>query len=165
MFVSLAYESWKYLEFIRIHVTKSHYLQHFKKVKFKGKVIPLQARCGPEGGSSMTAVLEVGEWSAARTDRTLPPEKGPVPILEEAGWAPGPGWTDGKSRPHRDSIPDRPARSQSLYRLSYPAHILRKYNCKFYFGAFSISRFPEELFLIQKTLKIRGFVNKLLQIA
>jgi len=24
-----------------------------------------------------------------------------------------------KSRPHRDSIPDRPARSQSLYRLSY----------------------------------------------
>ena len=28
----------------------------------------------------------------------------------------------GKSRPHRDSIPDRPARSQSLYRLRYPAH-------------------------------------------
>jgi len=27
-----------------------------------------------------------------------------------------------KSRPHRGSIPDRPARSQSLYRLSYPAH-------------------------------------------
>jgi len=28
----------------------------------------------------------------------------------------------GKSRPHRVSIPDRPARSQSLYRLSYRAH-------------------------------------------
>jgi len=28
----------------------------------------------------------------------------------------------GKSRSHQDSIPDRPARSQSLYRLSYPAH-------------------------------------------
>jgi len=28
----------------------------------------------------------------------------------------------GKYRPHRDSIPDRSARSQSLYRLSYPAH-------------------------------------------
>jgi len=27
-----------------------------------------------------------------------------------------------KSRPHRGSIPDRPARSQSLYRLSYRAH-------------------------------------------
>jgi len=46
------------------------------------------------------------------------PGKYPVPILQEAGWAPGPFWTGGKSRPHRDSIPDRPARSQSLYRLS-----------------------------------------------
>ena len=49
------------------------------------------------------------------------PGKDPVPILQEAGWAPRPVWTDGKSCPHRDSIPDRPARSQSLYRLSYPA--------------------------------------------
>jgi len=46
----------------------------------------------------------------------------PVPILQEAGWAPGPVWTGGKSRPHRDSIPDRPACNQSLYRLSYPVH-------------------------------------------
>ena len=29
-----------------------------------------------------------------------------------------------KPRPHRDSIPNRPARSQSVYRLSYPAHII-----------------------------------------
>ena len=48
--------------------------------------------------------------------------KDPVPILQEAGWAPGPVWTGGKSRPHWVSIPDRPARSQSLYRLSYRAH-------------------------------------------
>ena len=46
----------------------------------------------------------------------------PVPIVQEAGWAPGPVWTGGKSRRHRDSIPDRPARGQSLYRLSYRAH-------------------------------------------
>ena len=39
------------------------------------------------------------------------PGKDPVPILKEAGWAPGPVWTGGKSRPHRDSIPDRLARS------------------------------------------------------
>ena len=51
------------------------------------------------------------------------PGKDPVPILQEAGWAPRPVWTGGRSRPHRDSIPDRPVRSQSLYRLSYPAHI------------------------------------------
>ena len=42
------------------------------------------------------------------------PGKEPVPILQEAGWAPGPVWKGGKSRPHRNSIPDRPARSQSL---------------------------------------------------
>jgi len=50
------------------------------------------------------------------------PGKDPVPILQEAGWAPGPVWTGGKSCFHWDSTPDRPAHSQSLYRLSYPAH-------------------------------------------
>ena len=73
----------------------------------------------------MTSALEGGEWSAAR------PGKDPVPILQEDGWAPGPVWTRGKSRPHRDSIPDRPARSQSLYRLSYSAH--NRYEYQDYF--------------------------------
>ena len=70
----------------------------------------------------MTAALEGGGWSAARPGRTLPP----VPVLQEAGWALGPVWMDGKSRHHRDSIPDRPACSQSLYRLSFRAHIVFK---------------------------------------
>jgi len=39
-----------------------------------------------------------GEWSEARPGRTLPPED-PVPILQEAEWAPGPVWTEGKSSP------------------------------------------------------------------
>ena len=65
----------------------------------------------------MTAALEGGEWSAARSDRT-----DPIPILQEAGWAPESAWEGGKSRPHRDSIPDRPARNQSLYRLGFPAY-------------------------------------------
>ena len=51
------------------------------------------------------------------------PGKDPVSIVQEAGWAPEPVWTGGNSRPHRDSIPDRPARSQSLYLPSYPAHV------------------------------------------
>ena len=57
----------------------------------------------------MTAVLEGGEWSAARPGRTLSPGKDPVPILQVVGWAPGSVWTGGKSRPYRNSIPDRPA--------------------------------------------------------
>jgi len=55
----------------------------------------------------MTAALEGGEWSAAHPVRTLPPRKDPIPIVQEAGWAPEPVWTGGKSRPNRDSIPDR----------------------------------------------------------
>jgi len=57
------------------------------------------------------------------------PGKDPVPILQEIGWAPGPVWTGGKSRPQRDSIPDRSARSQSLYLLSYRAHLIYIYIC------------------------------------
>jgi len=47
------------------------------------------------------------------------PQKDLLPIVQRAGWAPGPVWTGGKSCPHRDSIPDRPAHSQMLYQLSY----------------------------------------------
>jgi len=95
----------------------------------KCKVIPLQARCGPERVGRGIALLfhDRGTrrgWVVSSTPRPhFTPGKDPVPIVQEAGWAPGPVWTGGKSRPHRDSIPDRPARSQSLYRLSYPAHV------------------------------------------
>ena len=66
----------------------------------------------------MTAALEGGEWSAALSGR-FTPGKGPVPILQEAGWVPGPVWTGAENlAPHRDSIPDRPARSQSMYDMS-----------------------------------------------
>ena len=43
-----------------------------------------------------------------------------VPIVQEAGWAPGPVWTGGKSRPYRDSIPDRPARSSATIPTELP---------------------------------------------
>ena len=42
------------------------------------------------------------------------PGKEPVPILQEAGWIPGPVWMGRKSRPHRDSISDHPPCSQSV---------------------------------------------------
>jgi hypothetical protein len=44
----------------------------------------------------------------------------PVPIVQEAGWAPGPVWTGAKNvAPTGIRSPDHPARSESLYRLSY----------------------------------------------
>ena len=49
--------------------------------------------------------------------------KDPVPIVQEAGWVPGPVWTGAKNLASTGiQSPDRPAHSQSLYRLSYPAH-------------------------------------------
>jgi len=72
-------------------------------------------------------------WVVSSTPRShFTPGKDPAPILQEAGWAPGSVWTGGKSRPHRDSIPNRPARSQSLYRLSYPVHSKLRYEDKNY---------------------------------
>ena len=62
-------------------------------------------------------------WGVSVTPgRSLPPGKDPVPIVQEAGWAPGLVWTGGKSRSTGIRSLDRPALSQSLYRLSYPAH-------------------------------------------
>ena len=65
--------------------------------------------------------LEGGEGSASRPGRSLTPGKDPVPIVQEAGWAPGPVWTGAENlAPAGILSPDLPARSQSLYRLSYP---------------------------------------------
>jgi len=68
-------------------------------------------------------------WWVSVTPRALfSPGKNPVPIVQEAGWAPGPVWTGAENfaSPGVRS-PDRPARSQSLYRLSYPANYLQVY--------------------------------------
>jgi hypothetical protein len=72
----------------------------------------------------MTLALEGGEWSAARPGRTLPPEKTQYPLYRRLS---GPQGRSGQAEnlaPTGIQSPDRPARSQSLYRLSYPAHAL-----------------------------------------
>jgi hypothetical protein len=44
--------------------------------------------------SFSTSELDGSEWSASRPGRALAPGKGPpVPIVQEAGWAPEPVWT------------------------------------------------------------------------
>jgi hypothetical protein len=67
--------------------------------------------------------MGVGGHRHAPADFT--PEKDPVPILKEAGWAPGPVWTGAENlAPTGIRSPDCPARSELLYRLSYPGHLL-----------------------------------------
>ena len=62
----------------------------------------------------------MGWWQAPRPGR-FTPWKDPVPIVQEGGWAPGPVWTGAENLASTGiRSPDRPARSESLYRLSYP---------------------------------------------
>jgi hypothetical protein len=56
------------------------------------------------------------------------PRKYPVSIVQEAGWASGSVWTSAENlAPTGIQSPDLPARSQSLFRLSYPVHGCFKY--------------------------------------
>ena len=49
------------------------------------------------------------------------PRKDPVPIMWETGWAPWTVWTGAENLATTGTgSPDRPARNESLYRLSYP---------------------------------------------
>ena len=69
---------------------------------------------------SLTSALDGGGWLTPRLCH-FTPGKDPVPIVQEGGWAPGPVWTGAENlAPTGIRSPDRPARSESLYRLSYP---------------------------------------------
>ena len=69
---------------------------------------------------SSTSALDEGGWSTPRPGR-FDLGKNPVTFVQEAGWAPGPVWTGAENlAPTGIRSPDRPARSESLYRLSYP---------------------------------------------
>jgi hypothetical protein len=58
---------------------------------------PITGHEGPTGGvevslySFLTSAIGGGGWSAPRPGR-FTPGKYPVPIVQEAGWAPGPVW-------------------------------------------------------------------------
>jgi hypothetical protein len=63
----------------------------------------------------LTTALEGGEGVSVTPRPLSTPGKDPVPIVQEAGWAPGPIWTGAENlAPTGIRSPDRPARSQSL---------------------------------------------------
>jgi hypothetical protein len=65
----------------------------------------------------MTSALDGFEWSALSLGHALPPGKGPpVPIVHEAGWAPGPVWTQRLKEKFFASAVDR----NSIARSSSP---------------------------------------------
>ena len=79
--------------------------------KRKGKFLPIIGHQVPEEEQmysstlSSTSALDGGGWSTPIPGRFIP-GKDPVPIVQEAGWAPGPVWTGAENlAPHRDWIP------------------------------------------------------------
>jgi hypothetical protein len=74
-------------------------ITHLHRSEIISKAVPLHATKALEerrysSYSFLTSALDGGEWSASRPDRALAPRKGPqVPIVQEAGWAPEPDWT------------------------------------------------------------------------
>ena len=81
-------------------------------------------------------------WGVSVTPRPLYiPGKHPVPIVQEAGCAPGRVWTGAENlAPAGIRSPDRPARSQSLYRLRYPPHTLL---CRYDYAIAGYQRHPK----------------------
>jgi len=69
----------------------------------------------------LTTALE-GVGGQLHAPSLFAPGKDPLPIVQWAGWDPEPVWTGVENLdPKGIRSPDRPARSQSLYRLRYPA--------------------------------------------
>jgi hypothetical protein len=92
--------------------------QHLTE-KIKARDTPNRPE-GPEGVRGIALIfLDLStRWSAPRPGRFTPGNH-PAPIVQEAGWAPGPDWTCAKNLASTGNFffrsPDRPARSQSLY--------------------------------------------------
>jgi len=79
--------------------------------KGKGKVFPLQARFPLHDRGTRRG------WAVSSTSRPhFTPGKDSVPIVQEAGWAPGPVWTGGKSRPFRDFFKFEPIVLHTTYK-------------------------------------------------
>jgi hypothetical protein len=69
---------------------------------------------------SLTSALDGCGWSTPRPGR-FTPGNDPVPSVQEAGWAPGPVLTGAKNLAQNGiRSPDRPGRSESLYRIRHP---------------------------------------------
>jgi hypothetical protein len=88
----------------------------------KAKSVPLHAmKALGWTGVYLLLILDLGsrrcEWSASRSGRALAPAKGPlVPIVQEAGWAPEPVWTQRQEEKSFASVGDR----TSIARWSSP---------------------------------------------
>jgi hypothetical protein len=84
-------------------------------VEVSNHTVPVRAR----GRIRVNLGARWGGWSTPRPGR-FTHGKCPLPIVKEAGWAPGPDWTVAENlAPTGIRSLDRPARSESPYSMSY----------------------------------------------
>jgi hypothetical protein len=102
---------WKYSHCWLALLNLSHYASWRRRVERRYSTYSLS-----------TSVLDGSEWSASRPGRAIAPGKGPtVPIVQEAGWAPEPVWTQRLQEKSfvlpgiESGSPARPVCSQTLY--------------------------------------------------
>ena len=117
-----------------VQTTVKHYCQDrcnqirltFEQVKVK---YTLEQATKDQRGNRRIALLFLqprrlmGVGGQRHAPAALPPRKDPVPIVQEAGWAPGPVCTGAENLappPTGIRSPEGQNRSESLYRLSYP---------------------------------------------
>ena len=96
---------------------------------------PFTGHGGPQGEQRcsstlfLTSAIEGGEGSASRPCRTLPPGNTRYPLYRRLGGPQGPVWTGAENlAPTGIRSPDRLARRQSLYRLSYRGPLIIELN-------------------------------------
>jgi hypothetical protein len=95
------------------------------KVKVKCTLVPALRLCT---GCTVHRGTRRGRGISVMPRPHFTPRKDPVPIVQEAGWAPGPVWKGEENlAPTGIWSPDRPACTQSLYWLRYPAHMQLDY--------------------------------------
>jgi hypothetical protein len=104
---------------------------------------------GPEGKYrysyilSLTLTLHASGWSTPRPGRFTPCND-PLPIVQEAGWVSGPVWTGAENlAPTGIRSPDRLARTECLYWLSYLGPLLLRHTI-FIWHAFIIRCYATE---------------------
>jgi hypothetical protein len=92
------------------------------KGKGTGKVHPITGHEGPEREQSYSSTFSLTSAlngvGGQRQPRPFSPKKDPAPIVQQAGWVAGPVRIGALNlTPTGIRSPDRPARSESLYRL------------------------------------------------
>jgi hypothetical protein len=130
--ISIASLLWRQFTFVVKHLfMKKKGWQRRIKVKVKVKVTLVQAlrlctgRTAHRGSRGIAVPFHdhgtIRGWGVSVSPRPLfAPGKEPVPIVQEAGWAPGPVWTGAENlTPHRDSIPG----PSSLYQVAIPTEL------------------------------------------